>query len=89
MALLGTKYTMEEPFYRDALEKKYGVSVVTPNATERDFINTVIFDELRNDIRNESREGMSESSTGSWMKKGHRGLSSAARRSRCWSTRAM
>jgi aspartate racemase len=38
VALLGTKYTMEEPFYRDALEKKYGVRVVTPNATERDYI---------------------------------------------------
>jgi aspartate racemase len=58
VALLGTKYTMEEPFYRDVLEKKYGVRVVTPNATEREYINTVIFDELvRNDIRNESREG--------------------------------
>jgi aspartate racemase len=56
VALLGTKYTMEQPFYRDALANNYGVRVVTPNATERDYINTVIFDELcRNDIRNESR----------------------------------
>jgi aspartate racemase len=56
VALLGTKYTMEEPFYRDALANKYGIQVVTPNATERDYINKVIFDELcRNDIRNESR----------------------------------
>jgi aspartate racemase len=58
VALLGTKYTMEQSFYRDALANKYGIQVVTPNATERDYINTVIFDELcRNDIRNESREG--------------------------------
>ena len=56
VALLGTTYTMEEPFYRDALKNKYGIDVVTPNQTERDFINRVIFDELvRNDIRNESR----------------------------------
>lgn len=56
VALLGTKYTMEQPFYRDALANKYGIQVVTPNATERASINTVIFDELcRNDIRNESR----------------------------------
>ena len=56
VALLGTKYTMEQPFYRDALANNYGVQVVTPNATERDYINTVIFDELcRNDIRNVSR----------------------------------
>jgi aspartate racemase len=57
VALLGTKYTMEEPFYRDALKNKYGITVVTPNATEREFINTVIFDELvRNDIRADSRK---------------------------------
>ena len=56
-ALLGTKYTMEQPFYRDVLKNKYGIEVVTPTATERDFINKVIFDELvRNDIRNESRK---------------------------------
>ena len=56
VALLGTKYTMEQPFYRDALANKYGIQVVTPNATEREYINTVIFDELcRNDIRNKSR----------------------------------
>jgi aspartate racemase len=56
VALLGTKYTMEEPVYRDALANKYGIQVVTPNATERDYINKVIFDELcRNDIRNELR----------------------------------
>lgn len=57
VALLGTKYTMEQPFYRDVLKNKYGIEVVTPTATERAFINKVIFDELvRNDIRNESRQ---------------------------------
>ncbi|MDD5024467.1 MAG: aspartate/glutamate racemase family protein [Methanoregula sp.] len=57
VALLGTKYTMEADFYRNALENKYGVRVVTPNLTEREYINRVIFDELcRNDIRNESRQ---------------------------------
>lgn len=58
VALLGTKYTMEQPFYRDALEDKYGINVVTPNATEREYINTVIFDELcRNEVRDGSRAG--------------------------------
>jgi len=46
VALLGTAYTMEQNFYRDRLEKKYGLKVVTPSDTERDYINTVIFDEL-------------------------------------------
>jgi aspartate racemase len=56
VALLGTKFTMEQPFYRDVLKNTYGIEVVTPNLTERDTINRIIFDELvRNDIRNESR----------------------------------
>ena len=45
VALLGTKYTMEQDFYRERLEK-YGLNVVIPNETERNIINTVIFDEL-------------------------------------------
>lgn len=45
VALLGTKHTMEHPFYRERL-KKYGIDVVTPNEKERDYINTIIFDEL-------------------------------------------
>ena len=36
VALLGTKYTMEQNFYRDRLVKKYGLTVITPNETERD-----------------------------------------------------
>jgi len=57
VALLGTKYTMEAPFYRDALKNEYGIDVVVPNETERDYINNVIFDQLvRNDIRSESRQ---------------------------------
>ncbi len=57
VGLLGTKYTMEQNFYRDRLEKKYGLHVIIPNETERDCINSVIFDELcANKLTNESRE---------------------------------
>ena len=46
IALLGTKYTMEQEFYRGRLEGDYGLKVVTPDAAERDYINDVIFNEL-------------------------------------------
>lgn len=46
VALLGTAYTMGQLFYRDRLEQQYGLRVVIPDKTERDYINTVIFDEL-------------------------------------------
>lgn len=46
VVLLGTKFTMEAPFYKGHLEEKYGISVVTPNIADRDYINQVIFDDL-------------------------------------------
>lgn len=45
VALLGTKYTMEQDFYQDYL-KRYGIEVVVPDKEEREYINMVIFDEL-------------------------------------------
>ena len=57
VALLGTKYTMEQDFYRDRLEKTYGLKVVIPNDTEREYINSVIFNELcAGKIKSDSRE---------------------------------
>ncbi|MFZ2472353.1 MAG: aspartate/glutamate racemase family protein [Methanothrix sp.] len=57
VALLGTKYTMEQNFYRDRLEKNHRLNVIIPNETEREYINSVIFDELcAGKICNESRE---------------------------------
>ena len=57
VALLGTKYTMEQTFYRERLNQ-YGINVVIPDEKERDYINAVIFDELcANRINRESREG--------------------------------
>jgi len=50
VALLGTAYTMEAGFYRDRLEDRYGLTVVTPDRAERRYINDVIFDQLCNGI---------------------------------------
>lgn len=57
VGLLGTKYTMEEGFYKDRLRDKFGIEVIVPNETERDIVNDVIFDELcAGNISNVSRE---------------------------------
>lgn len=56
IALLGTKYTMEQPFYQERL-RKYGIRVVIPEERERDYINRVIFDELcAGKIKEESKK---------------------------------
>jgi aspartate racemase len=46
VGLLGTRFTMEEDFYKGRLEKKFGLSVVIPNASEREIVHRVIYDEL-------------------------------------------
>ena len=45
VGLLGTKYTMEEDFYKSCLETQ-GIKVLIPNETDRVIVNAVIYNEL-------------------------------------------
>jgi aspartate racemase len=45
VALLGTRYTMEQPFYRERLERR-GLQVDVPGAADRAELNRIIFEEL-------------------------------------------
>jgi len=45
VGLLGTRYTMEQPFYRARLER-YGLTVVVPDEPDRSLVHGVIYDEL-------------------------------------------
>jgi len=57
IGLLGTRFTMEEDFYKGRLSQKYGLSVIVPNAQEREIVHRVIYDELViGDIRQHSKE---------------------------------
>jgi len=53
VGLLGTKYTMEEDFYKSKLIDA-GIQVVIPSGVEREFVNKVIFEELCLGERKES-----------------------------------
>jgi len=56
VGLLGTLYTMELPFYRNALHKR-GIEVITPDEAERRMISDIIYDELiKGVIREESKQ---------------------------------
>lgn len=46
VALLGTRYTMEQDFYRGRLQEEFGISTLIPEAADRQRINQIIFDEL-------------------------------------------
>ncbi len=45
VALLGTRYTMEQDFYRERLER-HGLSVIVPHEPDRTLVHDVIYDEL-------------------------------------------
>ena len=45
IALLGTKYTMEQDFYKSKLIEK-GINVIIPDKNDIEIINEVIYDEL-------------------------------------------
>ena len=56
IGLLGTRYTMEEDFYRVRLAEKHGLDVMIPPADDRVMVNRVIYDELcQGIIRPESK----------------------------------
>ena len=46
IALLGTRYTMEQDFYRGRLKDCFGITSLIPDEIQRLKINQVIFDEL-------------------------------------------
>lgn len=55
VALLGTRFTMEQPFYRDRLAA-HGLDVRVPADNERADVHRIIYDELcRGEIREASR----------------------------------
>lgn len=46
MGFLGTKITMEKPFYKERLQKNFGIEALIPDESARDEIHRVIFEEL-------------------------------------------
>jgi aspartate racemase len=45
VALMGTAFTMEQPFQRDRIES-HGLTVIVPDAAQRATIHTIIYEEL-------------------------------------------
>jgi aspartate racemase len=46
VGLLGTRFTMEQDFYRDRLERDHGLKVITPAEDDREAVHRIIFEEL-------------------------------------------
>jgi aspartate racemase len=46
VGLLGTRFTMEQDFYRARLEQQHGLQVLTPASADRDIVHRIIYEEL-------------------------------------------
>ena len=46
VGLLGTRFTMEQEFYRQRLQDLHGIAVLVPDDADREIIHRVIYDEL-------------------------------------------
>lgn len=56
VGLLGTRFTMEQDFYKGRLQTNFGLEVLVPAEAERERIHRIIYDELcLGEIRDASR----------------------------------
>lgn len=46
VGLLGTRFTMEQDFYKGRLHEKHGLRVLVPDAADREVVHRVIYEEL-------------------------------------------
>lgn len=57
VGLLGTRFTMEQDFYKGRLTEKHGIRVLVPDENAQDVVHRVIYQELcQGEIRDSSRE---------------------------------
>lgn len=54
VGLLGTKYTMEEDFYKKRLNEKYKIKPIVPKIHEREIIHDIIINELTYEVMKKS-----------------------------------
>ncbi len=58
IALLGTRFTMEEDFYKGRLMEKFGLDVIIPGKDDMEIVHRVIYDELcAGIIKPDSKQG--------------------------------
>ena len=57
VGLLGTRFVMEDPFYRDRLRERFGIKTIVPDEEERAAVHRIIFDELCRGITTDASRG--------------------------------
>jgi len=57
VGLLGTRPTMEMPFYAQRLKENFGIDVITPPPAVRDYVHNTIYNEFTRGIFTEEAKG--------------------------------
>jgi len=74
VGLLGTRFTMEEDFYKGRLVDKYGLDILVPDVEQRILIHDVIYSELCAGIINSSSRIAFSQIMGGLVQKGAEGI---------------
>ncbi len=83
VGLLGTRFTMEQDFYRGRLKDRHGIDVIIPESSEMDIVHSVIYNELcLGELKDKSRD-LFRNIISELEKAGAEGLFWAVRKSRC------
>lgn len=72
--LLGTRFTMEQDFYRGRLEARHGLRVLIPDAADRDIVHRVIYEELCLGVTRESSRAAYREIIGRLVAQGAEGI---------------
>lgn len=73
IALLGTRYTMEQNFYKERLER-IGIEVLVPDTVGRQDVHDIIYDELCNGTVLQSSKEKYQDIIGTLQKQGAQGV---------------
>ena len=74
VGLLGTRFVMEEAFYRGRLEEQFGIEVIVPDESDRAVVDRIIYDELCQEIIEDSSRSSLVEIIQSLIKQGAEGI---------------
>jgi aspartate racemase len=74
VGLLGTCFTMEQPFYRGRLEANHGLKVLVPDREDRQEVHRVIFEELCRGIVHPASKKRFQAVIGKLLSRGAEGV---------------
>ncbi|MGR5118013.1 aspartate/glutamate racemase family protein [Vibrio astriarenae] len=61
VALLGTRFTMNEGFYKNRIQDKYNIEVIVPHSDDQTLVHNIIYQELcQGVIKSQSKEAYLE-----------------------------